>query len=76
MMTGDMGEIFNALRKDRRRLRAEYGINCPRCAEVRPRAHPSILLPQQRCKVDGYRDPRPRLPDEVTGWKKIEPLSE
>ena len=31
----------------------------PRCKVVRPRAHPSILLPQQRCRVDGYRDPRP-----------------
>lgn len=70
-MTSDMGEMFNALRADRKALRTKYGVNCPRCAEVRPRAHPSILLPQQRCRVDGYRDPRPRLPDEVTGWRPI-----
>ena len=57
---GDMGDTFNALRADRRDRRARLGVNCPRCAIARPKAHPSILLPQQRCKVDGYRDPRPR----------------
>lgn len=33
---------------------------------VRPNveAAPSILLPQQRCKVCGYRDPRPRQQSE------------
>ena len=58
---GDMGEVFNALKEHRRELRATYGAECPQCRIVRPKAHPSILLPQQRCKVDGYRDPRPRL---------------
>lgn len=48
----------------RKARRAAFGVNCPQCAKVRPRAHPSILLPQQRCKVDGYRDPRPYLTDE------------
>ena len=61
---GDVGDLFNPLRDARRALRAAYGVNCPQCAIARPRAHPSILLPQQRCKVDGYRDPRPRLTDE------------
>ncbi len=63
-MTGDMGELFNAWRDQKKALRNRYGVNCPRCAEVRPKAHPSILLPQQRCRVDGYRDPRPYLTDE------------
>lgn len=58
---GDMGDYFNDLRESRKERRALYGVNCPRCKEVRPKAHPSILLPQQRCKVDGYRDPRPRI---------------
>jgi hypothetical protein len=57
---GDMGDTFNALRAERRERRARLGVNCLRCATARPKAHPSILLPQQRCKVDGYRDPRPR----------------
>ena len=56
----DMGDIFNDMRDYRKHMRATLGVNCPKCAEVRPKAHPSILLPGQRCKVDGYRDPRPR----------------
>lgn len=57
---GDMGEIFNAMKDHKRELRARLGVNCPKCAIARPKAHPSILLPGQRCKVDGYRDPRKR----------------
>ena len=55
---GDMGDYYNDLRESRKERRAKFGVDCPRCAVVRPRAHPSILLPGQRCKVDGYRDPR------------------
>ena len=76
MMAGDMGEVFNAWKDRRRTLRATFGVDCPKCAEARPRASPSILLPQQRCKMDGYRDPRPRLTDEqeeqTTGWRKVQ----
>lgn len=57
---GDMGDFYNALREERRERRERLGIECPRCKEVRPKASPSILLPGQRCKVDGYRDPRKR----------------
>ena len=57
---GDMGDYFNDLRAARRDARAKYGVCCPQCAMSRPKAHASILLPGQRCKVDGYRDPRPR----------------
>lgn len=57
---GDMAEMFRDLRDYRRHRRETLGVNCPKCAEVRPRAHPSKLLPGQRCKVDGYRDPRNR----------------
>lgn len=64
-MTGDMGEHFNDLRASRRDKRAKLGVNCPKCAIVRPKAHPSILLPGQRCRVDGYRDPRPRALKET-----------
>lgn len=56
---GDMGDYYNDLRASHKERRATLGVNCPRCAIVRPKAHPSILLPGQRCKVDGYRDPRP-----------------
>lgn len=57
---GDMGDYFNDLRDSRKERRARLGVDCPQCAIVRPKAHPSILLPSQRCKVDGYRDPRQR----------------
>jgi hypothetical protein len=57
---GDVGDVFNALRQYNKDRRAAYGIPCPQCAVVRPKAHASILLPGQRCKVDGYRDPRKR----------------
>ena len=56
---GDMADDFRALKEHRRDRRRELGVNCPQCAITRPRAHPSILLPGQRCRVDGYRDPRP-----------------
>lgn len=65
---GDVGDLFNDLREHRRDLRARFGVSCPRCATARPKASPSILLPQQRCKVDGYRDQRPRLtPEQIEG---------
>ena len=58
-MTGDMGEYFNDLKQDRKERRALLGVECPKCKIVRHKTNPSILLPNQRCKVDGYRDPRP-----------------
>lgn len=56
---GDMGDYYNDLRAHRKARRAELGVECPRCKIVRPKACASILLPGQRCRVDGYRDPRP-----------------
>lgn len=55
---GDMGDYWRDARDARREYRAKHGVQCPKCAEVRPKAHPSILLPGQRCLVDGYVDPR------------------
>lgn len=52
-------EIYKAMNEHRKMLRAKYGVNCPACKRHRPKASPSILLPQQRCRIDGYRDPRP-----------------
>lgn len=61
---GDMGDLYNAMRDERRALRNKFGVNCPMCNVMQPKRDPTILLPSQRCKVDGYRDPRPRLTDE------------
>lgn len=60
---GDMGDFYNDLREARRERRERYGVPCPRCAIVRPKTCPSILLPGQRCKVDGYVDPRTKTED-------------
>jgi hypothetical protein len=67
---GDAIEGFRALKDRNKALRAKYGVNCPQCSVVRPKAHPTILMPQQRCKVDGYSDPRPELTDEQ--WRDTE----
>lgn len=55
----DMGEYWRDVKDARRELRRELGVPCPQCAVARPRAAASILLPGQRCRVDGYVDPRP-----------------
>lgn len=69
---GDMGEMYRDMKDYRRKLRVAHGVPCPRCREVQPKREPTIMLPGQRCKVDGYKDPRPRLTDEqvkqATGW--------
>ncbi len=57
---GDMGDYFNDWKWHKEATRERLGIKCPQCKIVRPKAHPSILLPGQRCKVDGYIDPRIR----------------
>jgi hypothetical protein len=58
--SGDYGELCRDIREARRQARAAHGVPCPVCIEKVPRAHPSILLPEQRCKIHGYRDPRQR----------------
>jgi len=55
---------YKDLANHKKALKQKHGMSCPKCALQRPKAHPSILIPQQRCKVDGYRDPRPELTDE------------
>lgn len=55
---GDVAEYWRDHKNRLKERRRRFGINCPKCSEVRPRTNPSILLPGQRCKVDGYQDPR------------------
>jgi hypothetical protein len=57
-----MGDLFRAMRDERREKRAALGVPCPECVRLLPKASPSILLPQQRCRIHGYRDPRKRTP--------------
>lgn len=57
---GDMGELWNAVKDDRQKRRAKYGMDCPQCNIKQPKRIPTILLPRQRCKVCGYVDKRKR----------------
>jgi len=57
-------EIYRAMADHKKRLRQKYGVECPRCKEMRPKTNASILMPQQKCRVDGYIDGRPELTDE------------
>lgn len=61
MTMGDMGDIFNAHKSLRKAERAKFGKPCPECVSKLPRAQPSILIPQQVCRIHRYRDPRPAL---------------
>lgn len=55
----DMIDGFRDLKALRKELRRVFGLPCPMCRQKQPKRQPTILQPQQRCKVDGYRDPRP-----------------
>jgi len=59
--TIDDFRLMKLVRDERRKI---YGIPCPTCLQERPRGCPTLLLPQQRCRVDRYRDPRPRIAEE------------
>ena len=61
---GDMAEIYNSMRDRKRALRDAYGVPCPDCVRLLPKADPSILLPQQTCRIHGYKDERPLLTKE------------
>jgi hypothetical protein len=57
----DMVEMFQGLKAHMKRVRAKYGVACPECVRLLPKAHPSILLPQQTCRIHRYQDQRPDL---------------
>lgn len=63
----ESAEMFGAIKDHKKRVRAAYGVDCPECRRMRPRTNPTKLLPQQKCRVDGYVDPRPALTDEQWG---------
>lgn len=56
----DYGELCKDLREAKREARAKFGVPCPKCVELLPKAHPSILLPGQMCKIHKFKDSRPR----------------
>lgn len=69
------GKAMKAVRSLRRKT---YGVPCPRCTELQPRRDATVLLPGQRCKVDGYVDPRERITQaqedalwETQGYRRV-----
>ena len=58
----DYGDMCREIRDARREARAVHGVDCPECVRLLPKANPSLLLPGQRCKIHGYRDPRKGSP--------------
>lgn len=60
----EVAEMYSGMRDHKKRLRAKYGIPCPECQRLLPKANPTILLPQHRCRIHGYRDQRPELTDK------------
>lgn len=69
-MSSDYGDFCKEMREETRRLRIKYGQPCPKCIELLPKAHPSILLPGQMCKIHKYRDPRQRVPESARGERE------
>ena len=57
-------EVWTAWRNDTRLLRAMFGVPCPECVSKLPRAQPSVLLPQQICRIHKHRDSRPALTND------------
>lgn len=57
----EVTEMFQGMKDMRKALRAKYGRNCPECVRLLPKANPSILLPQQSCRIHKFKDPRPEL---------------
>ena len=54
----DTIDDYKAIKQRRKEDRAAFGVPCPVCVEKLPKAHPSILLPGQRCRIHGFRDQR------------------
>lgn len=57
---GDEGDFWRDVREARKEARDKLGVPCPECVKRLPKAHPTILLPQQMCRIHKYRDPRQR----------------
>lgn len=54
----DYGDMCREMRDFKKQSRERFGIPCPECSKKLPKADPTILLPQQVCKIHGYRDLR------------------
>ena len=55
---GDMGDDWKDHREYNRLKREKFGVPCPQCTTLQPKRQPTIMLPGQKCNVDGYVDRR------------------
>lgn len=57
----DMVDVFRDLKELRRAERQAFGVPCPECRRLLPKASPKILQPGQLCRAHKphYRDERP-----------------
>ncbi len=60
----DTIDDFRAMGDFKKAERKAFGLNCPICVRLLPKAHPKILLPGQRCRMHDYTDPRPQPTDD------------
>jgi hypothetical protein len=70
----DTIDDFNAIKAHQKSLRAKYGVPCPECQRLLPKAHPKILLPGGYCRMHKYTDPRPELTDAE--WQNVNETKE
>jgi hypothetical protein len=56
-----MIEPYASLRANRKALRRQFAVECPRCLTETPRGYASKLMPGQTCKQDGHTDERTPL---------------
>ena len=56
----EYAETCRDMRDIKRKLKDALGVLCEGCKVARPKAHPTIMLPQQTCRVCGNKDNRPR----------------
>jgi len=56
----DYGDLCRDMKSYKRNMKDRFGVKCEGCKAARPKAHPTIMLPQQRCRVCGNKDNRPK----------------
>jgi len=54
----EYGEMCRDIREANREAKALFGIPCEGCKKKLPKAEPTIMMPQRKCKVCGYQDYR------------------
>lgn len=64
----EMGDDFRALAEHKKKLKAKYGVPCPDCIRLLPKAQPKILMPQGYCKIHKRKDTRPELTEKE--WRE------